>query len=69
MLQAGQDTAPDMREKEKRGGRSAGFVDRRVIVHRSADRGAVRSGAILRRMFVLLCLFSAGCARASVAGV
>lgn len=68
MLQAGQDTAPDMREKEKRGGRSAGFVDRRVIVHRSADRGAVRSGAVLRRMFVL-CLFSAGCARASVAGV
>ncbi|XP_071336360.1 ankyrin-3 isoform X2 [Trachinotus anak] len=28
-----------MREKEKRCSRSAGFIDRRVIVHRSADRG------------------------------
>ncbi|XP_036978712.1 ankyrin-3-like isoform X29 [Acanthopagrus latus] len=28
-----------MREKGKHGSRSAGFVDRRVIVHRSADRG------------------------------
>lgn len=35
-------TEPDMREKGKHGSRSAGFVDRRVIVHRSADRGAVR---------------------------
>ncbi|XP_067373451.1 ankyrin-3-like isoform X42 [Channa argus] len=28
-----------MREKEKHCSRSAGFIDRRVIVHRSADRG------------------------------
>lgn len=32
---------PDMREKGKHGARSAGFMERRVIVHRSADRGAV----------------------------
>lgn len=35
-------TEPDMREKGKHCSRSAGFVDRRVIVHRSADRGAMR---------------------------
>lgn len=34
-------TEPDMREKQKHCSRSAGFIDRRVIVHRSADRGAV----------------------------
>lgn len=36
-------TEPDMREKGKHCSRSAGFADRRVIVHRSADRGALRS--------------------------
>lgn len=35
-------TEPDMREKGKHCSRAAGFIDRRVIVHRSADRGAVR---------------------------
>jgi len=35
-------TEPDMREKGKHYSRSGGYVDRRVIVHRSADRGAVR---------------------------
>lgn len=31
----------DMREKGKHGIRSAGYFDRRVIVHRSAERGAL----------------------------
>lgn len=31
-----------MREQGKRSIRSAGYVDRHVIVHRSADRGALR---------------------------
>lgn len=35
-------TDSDMREKGKHGMRATGFIDRRVIVHRSADRGAVR---------------------------
>lgn len=43
-------TELDMREKEKRCRRSGGFIDRRVIVHRSADRGAVR--------LCTFCLFS-----------
>lgn len=38
---AGRTEPPDMREKGKHGARSAGFTERRVIVHRSADRGAV----------------------------
>lgn len=38
---AGRTEPPDMREKGKHGDRSAGFMERRVIVHRSADRGAV----------------------------
>lgn len=46
----------DMREKGKHGMHSTGFIDRRVIVHRSADRGAVRS--------FTNCLFSAYCADA-----
>lgn len=45
-------TEPDMREKGKHCSRSAGFVDRRVIVHRSADRGAVR----LRHFLLIPCL-------------
>lgn len=52
-------TEPDMREKGKHCSRPGGFIDRRVIVHRSADRGAVR-----------LCTFSlffAYCAEALVA--
>ncbi len=52
-------TEPDMREKGKHCSRSAGFVDRRVIVHRSADRGAVR--------FYTFFLFCAYCAQALVA--
>lgn len=52
-------TEPDMREKGKHCSRSAGFIDRRVIVHRSADRGAVRS--------CTLWLISAYCAQALVA--
>lgn len=36
-------TEADMREKGKHYSRSGGFIDRRVIVHRSADRGAMRS--------------------------
>lgn len=52
-------TEPDMREKQKHSSRSAGFVDRRVIVHRAADRGALR--------LCTLCLFSARCAEALVA--
>lgn len=52
-------TESDMREKQKHCSRSAGFIDRRVIVHRSADRGAVRS--------CTFCLFSAYCAQALVA--
>lgn len=51
-------TEPDMREKEKHCSRSAGFIERRVIVHRSADRGAVRRG------FCTFCSFSAYCAQA-----
>lgn len=35
-------TESDMREQGKRSSRSAGYVDRHVIVHRSADRGALR---------------------------
>lgn len=52
-------TVSDMREKQKHCRRSAGFVDRRVIVHRSADRGAVR--------LCTLCSFSAYCAQALAA--
>lgn len=52
-------TEPDMREKEKHCRRSGGYIDRRVIVHRSADRGAVR--------FCTFCLFFAYCAQALVA--
>lgn len=52
-------TVSDMREKGKHGIRSSGFVDRRVIVHRSADRGALRSDTN--------CLFSSYCADALVA--
>lgn len=50
---AGRTEPPDMREKGKHGARSAGFMERRVIVHRSADRGAV-----FRRLarFYLPCL-------------
>lgn len=44
---AGRTEPPDMREKGKHGARSAGFMERRVIVHRSADRGAV-SGRLAR---------------------
>ena len=36
-------TESDMREQSKRTIRSAGYFDRHVIVHRSADRGAPRS--------------------------
>lgn len=52
-------TEPDMREKGKHCSRAAGFIDRRVIVHRSADRGAVRS--------CTFCVFSAFCVQAWVA--
>lgn len=52
-------TEPDMREKGKHVSRSSGFVDRRVIVHRSADRGAVR--------FYTFCLLCARYAEALVA--
>lgn len=52
-------TESDMREKQKHCSRSAGFVDRRVIVHRSADRGAVR--------LCTFCLLSAYCAPALLA--
>lgn len=49
-------TELDMREKGKHSSRSAGFMDRRVIVHRSADRGALR--------FCPLGLLSVYCAHA-----
>lgn len=52
-------TEPDMREKGKHCSRSAGFIDRRVIVHRSADRGAVRLCALC----LFLCLLCAGFGR------
>lgn len=56
---AGRTEPPDMREKGKHGARSAGFMERRVIVHRSADRGAVsrRLGRSCPSVFV--CLASA----------
>lgn len=34
-------TESDMREQGKHSIRSAGYIDRHVIVHRSADRGAL----------------------------
>lgn len=48
-------TEPDMREKGKTYSRSGGHVDRRVIVHRSADRGAVRA-----RPFSIIALAAPG---------
>lgn len=55
-----QDRAPDMREKEKHCRRSGGFIDRRVIVHRSADRGALALSALSASSCAFLCFFWGG---------
>lgn len=62
---AGRTEPPDMREKGKHGARSAGIMERRVIVHRSADRGAVfrRLG---RSFFSRFALSACVCRRLSV---
>lgn len=49
----------DMREQGKHSIRSAGYIDRHVIVHRSADRGALR--------FYTIGWFSAGLGAAATA--
>lgn len=59
---AGRTEPPDMREKGKHGARSAGFMERRVIVHRSADRGAVSRRLARSRLVGFICL----CLRVSV---